>query len=153
MIEQIWVWDYRLLEQTHDYIQWLFPLTESSRYNPYAPILTESDIQTFKASEELTNRLLTSFKTMMRFYGLQCIENNGKIEIQPNNEFQERQSDWLNLGNHNHLRITRILTSLRLLGLENYAQAFFKCLEKIYQTESKKIEQRSYNFWQNAIKV
>jgi hypothetical protein len=33
MIETIWSWDYQKLEYTHDYIQWLFPLKEKSRFN------------------------------------------------------------------------------------------------------------------------
>lgn len=30
------------IEETHDYIQWLFPLSEPSQFNPHAPILTEA---------------------------------------------------------------------------------------------------------------
>lgn len=39
MLENIWSWDYQELEYTHDYIHWLFPLKESSRFNPNAPLL------------------------------------------------------------------------------------------------------------------
>ncbi|MBD2136681.1 hypothetical protein H6F32_03540 [Anabaena sp. FACHB-1237] len=38
-------------------------------------------------------------------------------------------------GNHNHLRITRILKSLCLLGLKKYTQSLFKCLTEIYNLE------------------
>ena len=30
----------RWLEETHDYIQWLFPLYVRSKFNPHAPLLT-----------------------------------------------------------------------------------------------------------------
>jgi Opioid growth factor receptor (OGFr) conserved region len=39
--------------------------------------------------------------------------------------FPER-SGWLSPGNHNHLRLTRILRSLRLLGELRAAQALFE---------------------------
>jgi hypothetical protein len=38
MIEDIWLWDSHRLEYTHDYIQWLFPLKQKSRFNPDAPL-------------------------------------------------------------------------------------------------------------------
>jgi hypothetical protein len=149
-IEQIWDWDDDALEAVHDYIQWLFPLLERSRFNLGAPVLTQADIQTFRTSEELKNRLRNSFKRMLQFYGLECVESNGAIAITTADSFPERREDWLNWGDHNHLRITRILTSLRLLGLEQYAQAFFNCLTQIYQSEPGDIDPRSYTFWKEA---
>lgn len=44
MIEDIWLWDYQKLEYTHDYIQWLFPLQQKSRFNPDAPLLNDQAI-------------------------------------------------------------------------------------------------------------
>ena len=38
-IQQIWTWDFVELECVHDYIQWLFPLSEKSRFNSHAPNL------------------------------------------------------------------------------------------------------------------
>jgi hypothetical protein len=150
-IEQIWAWDDNLLEEVHDYIQWLFPLLARSRFNPNAPVLTRADIQAFRTSDELKSRLLNSFKRMLQFYGLQCLETDGAIAITIADSFPERRQDWLNWGDHNHLRITRILTSLRLLGLDQYAQAFFKCLTQIYRTEPDDIDPRSYTFWKKAV--
>ena len=150
-IEQICAWDDNLLEEVHDYIQWLFPLLARSRFNPNAPVLTKADIQTFRTSDELKSRLLSSFRRMLQFYGLQCLETDGTIAITIADSFPERRQDWLNWGDHNHLRITRILTSLRLLGLDQYAQAFFKCLTQIYRTEPDDIDPRSYTFWKKAV--
>jgi Opioid growth factor receptor (OGFr) conserved region len=57
-------------------------------------------------------------------------------------------------SNHNHLRITRILKSLRLLGLEAEATAFFVCLADIYHVESGKdapgISDETLTFWKAA---
>lgn len=150
-IDQIWNWNYEQLEDVHDYIQWLFPLTQPSNFNRNAPILTQSDIEQFHNSDKLKSRALTSFKTMLQFYGLQCLENDDSLKITPSDTFKERKLEWLNWGDHNHLRITRILTSLRLMGLENYAIAFFQCLENIYHTEKDNIDARSFAYWKNAV--
>ena len=45
------------LEFTHDYIQWLFPLTEASAFNSNAPILTPAAIAEFHADAVLRERL------------------------------------------------------------------------------------------------
>ncbi|TAE58132.1 MAG: hypothetical protein EAZ76_11575 [Nostocales cyanobacterium] len=152
LLQDIWLQDYEWLEKTHDYIQWLFPLMEGSRFNIHAPILTDEDIQIFQDSEDLKSNLFTSLKLMLGFYGLSCAEKeDGKIEIKMNASFYERKKDWLHWGNHNHLRITRILKCLCLLGLEKYAQAFLKCLEKIYHLEKGEITKITFSHWQNAI--
>jgi Opioid growth factor receptor (OGFr) conserved region len=124
-IEQIWAWDYSELEYVHNYIQWLFPLTEASNFNYEAPILIELDIKQFWSSETLKKQLLTSFKIILGFYGLQCVENNNSVSIGLAETFEIRKQEWLQWVDHNHLRITRILKSLKLLGLEQYAQATF----------------------------
>jgi hypothetical protein len=151
MIETIWAWDYRRLEYTHNYIQWLFPMKQRSHFNSRAPILDDETIELFKNHPQLKAHLLQSFKVMLKFYGLQCSqEGDSKVEITKSEEYLERKQNWLNQGNHNYLRITRILTSLSLLGLGNYAQAFFKCLDQIYQEERPQIGRETYEFWKNA---
>src|SRR5829696_2200726 len=49
-IEEILAFDDEHIEGVHDYIQWLFPLPESSAFNAFAPILTFSDIDILKRS-------------------------------------------------------------------------------------------------------
>jgi hypothetical protein len=151
MIETIWSWDYKRLEDTHDYIQWLFPLKQKSGFNRKAPVLNDEIIQAFKTSDQLKQNLRNSLQVMLRFYGLQCSEiNNTNIEIIRSDEYQDRKLNWLNPRNHNYLRITRILTSLRILGLENYAQAFFNRLSQIYLEEGQAIGNETYAYWERA---
>lgn len=153
MIEEIWSWNYQTLEYTHDYIQWLFPLKERSRFNWKAPILNEQIIQAFRTNEQLRVHLKKSLKVMLKFYGLQCNEcSNLDVEIIKSDEYQERKANWIELGNHNYLRLTRILTSLSILGLENYAQALFKCLDQIYSEETRNLGSETYTYWKRAIR-
>ncbi len=152
MIETIWSWDIKKLEYTHNYIQWLFPLKEKSRFNWNAPVLNDEVIQAFRTNKQLRTRLIQSLKVMLRFYGLQCNElGDTEINITKSDEYQERKLNWIDEGNHNYLRITRILTSLKILGLENYAMAFFKCLNQIYLEEGKTIGHVTYAYWKSAV--
>jgi len=61
-LAEVWQWSDRRLEDVHDFIQWLFPLTEAGRFNPNAPLVTQEDIATFAGDEQLRTNLLRSFE-------------------------------------------------------------------------------------------
>jgi len=150
-LDQIWGWNNRELEWTHDYIQWLFPLRERSQFNPGAPILTAESIDAFRKNDELRNRLTTSVQVMLKFYGLKSlVAADGSIEISRAPDFNERRREWLTAGNHNFLRLTRILKSLRTLGLPNWAQALFASLDQIHRENSHEIGARTFAYWKSA---
>jgi hypothetical protein len=150
-IEKIWQWDWERLENVHDYIQWLFPLTERSAYNPDAPVLDEHIIKRFHSTDLLKSRLKRSFEVMLNFFGLQLVELvDGQIRVDQGNRFNERGENWISARKHNHLRLTRILASTRTLGLEQYSLALFRCLESIYHKRRDEISQTTYQFWKRA---
>lgn len=134
------------LEVVHDYIQWLFPLRERSNFNPRAPLLSEQDIRAFRASATLKATLRKAFSKMLDFYGL---ELHGNQVVRSGNWHQRR--GWLTPYNHNLLRVTRILTSLGLLGLEECAQALYVALEEICQEEGVRIGPETWEFWTKAV--
>ena len=116
-----WVADNQWLEETHDYIQWMFPLDVRSFHHPFvAPALKNDEIEIAKHDESIQNNMIMSFQRILEFYGLRLNEVENKIE--KNDSFQERSKVWLVVKNHNHLRLTRIIKSMRLLGLETYAE-------------------------------
>lgn len=144
----ILAWDNDRLELVHDYIQWLFPLPERSAFNPAAPILTDADIATFRADATLRGALLASFRRLLAFYGLRL----DGTEVARAADFPQRATNWLTQGNHNLLRITRILRSLHLLGETDAARAFLAALEALYaQDAGATIGARTLRFWRNAI--
>ncbi|MBE9010455.1 hypothetical protein IQ250_09580 [Pseudanabaenaceae cyanobacterium LEGE 13415] len=147
-IEEIWALDFEELECVHDYIQWLFPLAERSAFNSNAPIVTSETIDTFRSDPRLRQNLVRSLQVMLHFYGLQ--EDNGKITRSEN--YPIRKLEWVDLFNHNYLRITRILKCLMTFGLEEYAQAFYECLTQIYREESDCIGSETFRYWTNAVK-
>src|ERR1700730_17438308 len=142
------------LERTHDYIQWLFPLAESSGFNRDAPLLDDKTIGQFRENSGLRRRLETSLVRMLAFYGLE-IHATAPLTVRQAPNFAERSENWLTPSNHNHLRITRILKSLKLLGLGEQAKALFDCLADICREESGKvvpgIAEESFAFWQAAV--
>jgi len=145
-IDEIWSWDHRRLEMVHDFIQWLFPLPEPSRFNPDAPSLTAEDIAALRNDPDLQTRILRSLDLMLDF--LHLVRKGFVIERCPG--FGE-QVPWLDFANHNHLRLTRILLFLGHAGLHSEAAGLLHCLEDIAAREGAgKISTRTLDFWRNA---
>ena len=92
------------LEAKHNYIQWLFPLPEPSRAVPNSPVMTPEELTVLRASEQARSRILASAERMLRFYAA--------------------SRGWLMGHDHNHLRITRIIRSLRLIVGDKPADEF-----------------------------
>ena len=82
------------LERHHDFIQWLFPLDEPSRAVPGSPVLDAQTIAALRGSGVARERQEKAAARMLQFY---------------------RDTEaWRRPFDHNHLRITRIIKSLRL---------------------------------------
>ena len=151
MLSEIWRWENDQLEFTHDYIQWLFPLDVESHFNPDAPLLTVDDRQAFGIDDLLQNSMRRSLALWLGFAGLELrapADENAVPQIVKRHDFDNRKSLWAH-PNHNWLRITRILKSLRLCGLENEARIFFDCLRKLHDEGF--VSQDSFQFWQRAM--
>jgi hypothetical protein len=151
-VEDLWAWDDGALEAVHDYIQWLFPLPQPSGVNPRAPLVTTRTEATFAADLDLRLRLGRSFERMLRFYGFEGARGPGGFMVRPGPSFAARSRVWLRPSNHNFLRLTRILASLRTLGLPDEAAALFRCLEGLFRGEAGDvIGSRTFAFWQRAV--
>jgi hypothetical protein len=149
-IAEIWAWDDRRLEMQHDYIQWLFPLPEASRFNPDAPQLTAADAALFRGDADLQAALSRSRDMMLRFYGLAF---DGR-PVTRAADFPARAADWVTSLNHNHLRLTRILLSLGYLGQGPVAQALLACLLDIADREGREaVTARTRAFWEDAVRA
>ena len=87
---------------------------------------------------------------MLSFYGFEW--NGERIVRAPS--FAQRSSNWLRPGNHNHLRLTRILRSLYILGEARAARVLFSALSDVYEDElrngRKRIPDGSFRFWKDA---
>jgi len=152
-IQQMWEWDFEGLECAHDYIQWLFPIREKSHFNPDAPIVDEVVIQAFRTDRQLQENLLRSFSVLLNFYGLDiATDEQEKIVVTKSESYPVRKQEWVNLLDHNYLRITRILKCLMTFGLNREAQAFYECLRQIYREDSDQIGGETFQYWTDAVK-
>ena len=133
-LEEILEWDDDALEATHDYIQWVFPLSERSAFNPHAPVLTEAEMAAARGDERVQENLRRALDRMREFY-----------RVTP--ETEGRPKRWACAMDHNHLRITRILRSLRLLGRGEDAAAFYRDVSRF----DAPVDERAKRFWREAV--
>lgn len=116
------------LERHHDFIQWLFPLVEASAAVPGSPVLTPSDVATLQTSGDAQNNLVAASARMGRFY--------------------DDTNHWLRSSDHNHLRITRIIKSLRLLSGDTAADAFRRRI--LARADGTPVSATSRRYWDAA---
>jgi hypothetical protein len=129
-IIHILAFDDQSLEAVHDYIQWLFPLPERSRFNVEAPVLTRADVEAIAASPPAQHNLLAAADRLRQFY--------------------ESNSHWLTPVDHNHLRITRIIRSLRILVGAEEALAFHARIEELVAAAGNPVAREALDHWRRA---
>lgn len=157
-IEDIWGFDHQRLEVTHDYIQWLFPVVQASRYNPNAPLLDAETIAVFRDDRLLKARVLRSLRLLLDFYGLElCDSPLSPLAVRKSKTYGQRRANWQDAPeghlNHNLLRLTRIQECLNQIGLEQYARALFGCLAEIQSEQPLQIPGPTLHFWRAAAGV
>jgi len=128
------------LEDTHDYIQWMFPLQEASAFNVHAPLLSEEDRYNCLWNESVYDNFCRSFNVMCGFYGFYITYNN-----------TVKLKRWVTPQNHNFLRLTRILKSSMLMGAEPQARFLFRKLNDLYKTHHEIITSKTVDFWKDAV--
>ncbi|RPA98486.1 hypothetical protein L873DRAFT_1844194 [Choiromyces venosus 120613-1] len=136
------------LEHSHDYIQTLFPLPEPSPFNHLSPIITPTTARAFRSSAALRAALRTSFRRMVAFYGFDSgVGEAGVVVVRrgKGKGWEGRSGFWRRRFDHNHLRITRIIRCLRVLGCEEDARGFYQAVRK-----AEGVGGRSLVFWRRA---
>jgi hypothetical protein len=132
-------------ETRHDFIQWLFPLDQPSRYNPGAPLLRPEDIAEFRTTPELRARLLAALDAMLAFYGLR--REPATPVIRPMRDDWPDGVHWLSPGDHNHLRLSRMVQSLALLGEAAWAAALRDRLVALATAHPDRISPATARVW------
>jgi len=156
-LKEIWAFDDVEKESVHDYIQWLFPSAKASQFNPDAPVLEgakgpdgkQSLAEALRKDPKVISNLRQSFEIMLKFYGLRYDQVNKTVIKNPN--FDSRAKIWLSQGNHNFLRITRILQCLVNFGLKEEAKAFLVQLKEIKNHDkNSSISDSNFSYWSQA---
>lgn len=153
-LERILEWRDEDLEAVHDYIQWVFPTAAPSAVNPSAPLVSDATRAEFDARPELRAALRESFERMLTFYGFRRTGDNSQVRVDiDKSSFADRARIWLHPGNHNHLRLTRIMQSLAALGLFPEAEALQRCLTDVYKGAGRtRITNDTYRYWMDALR-
>ena len=149
-LDDIWTFSFADLESVHDFIQWLFPTAKPSAFNPWAPVLDERTIAELRALPDLRDRLRRSLDVMLAFYGLERSAGAESPVIRAATTIEDRGPRWWGAGNHNHLRLTRIIDSLRLLGLGGDAVALERCLQALRREHATGISDATARYWAAA---
>jgi hypothetical protein len=149
-LDDILGWDDAALESVHDFVQWLFPLDEPSAFNPDAPLVSEADRAAFRQDPRLEANLRRAFERMLAFYGLELDETGAAPAVRRAGSWDERSPVWLHRGNHNHLRLTRILKSLTILGQPALARALYDRLWEEANRAPDRITPVTLRYWTSA---
>mgnify|MGYP005749850113 CR=1 FL=1 len=131
-LRNIWDFDDKAIEQTHDFIQWIFPLTEKSMSVPGVPTLSAEDIEAIRTSEVARSNLEKSAQWYLGFL--------------------KRNDHWIRSYDHNHLRITRAIKSLRLLVSQEPAEGFLNSVFTITGDRIEDVGQNAIEFWKSGLK-
>jgi len=131
-LNDIWNFSDEDIEHTHDFIQLLFPLNEKSESVFHGYYLnTESSIINIKSNDLAKSNIVKSSKWFLSFL--------------------ERNSHWRRRHDHNYLRITRIIKSLRLLVSDDEADTFYQLMLNILTEEDRlKINSETLEFWKSV---
>lgn len=153
--------DNKWMENTHDYIQWLFPLYVSSQFNLRAPILTDEVREAFvDPAHPLHTKLQANFERaidrLLQFHGFVS-----KSPFEPTKVVEYIGRRLINLdgypldfhaclreGNHNQLRITRMLRSMTLMGRNELAVSF---RDELVLVGKGHLAPKTIKFWDEAI--
>ena len=117
-------------ENSHDYIQWMFPLDEPSQAVNGAPVLNDFDIDEIRENQLAIGNLEESASWFLGFL--------------------ERNDHWIVNYDHNHLRITRAIKSLRLQASDLVADAFRSKVIELAGDNLSLIDQKARDFWASA---
>jgi len=137
------------LEQCHDYIQWLFPLPEQSRFMRDAPILDRETARRLSSGYSL--RVSEAIQTMMRFWKIDLrLGEDGPATI-------KMGQYWMQPEDHNHFRISRVIRFLTLLAEDRAKPVLYSdCAERILEVMVKANEEKPFatdttvKFWKKA---
>jgi hypothetical protein len=131
LVDEILGFDDPQIESSHTFIQWLFPLVEPSRAQPQSPVLGKDEIGLIRKSNAAQQNILKATKRMLAFYRL--------------------NKHWLVWFDHNHLRISRIIASLRLLRGEPEAARFLGEIETLVERAGNRVNPESREYWRRAL--
>ena len=131
-LKLVWAFSDEEIESTHDFMQWVFPTMEASKNVFDGPKMTPDELELVRQSNAATSSILQSSEWFMGFL--------------------ERSDTWKRCYDHNHLRVTRMLESLVLVGKGQKAKELFTMLTNDdLCTRKGWLEDTTLNYWKQAL--
>jgi hypothetical protein len=124
-------------EASHDFIQTMFPLMEKSMHHKDSPVLTDDDVKQLIASRSAVSEMALNLIRLGDFLG-----------VSPGRYDEAKQAWWCNDGNHNLLRVTRVIRSIRLFGSEVVSKQFCNIVTDI--ATKRGVNETTKQFWWKA---
>lgn len=129
------------LEKKHDWVQVVFPNREASFFNKDAPLITDKTVEAFSISnnKHLHQNLDKALDRVREFYF--GVRSDGKCDY-----------SWISPGNHNYLRITRIINCFRELANNRHMNHFLQNAIDHFMCgqEDKSLDLTPVKFWIEA---
>jgi hypothetical protein len=140
-------------EDWHDYIQFFFPSPVRSRSSPGAPLFDSISIGYFQSDPTLQKYMICVFIRMMDFYGLQIEFAGQRFRLYtPVPWTTESKIHECDPGNHNYLRLTRIMISLTFAGLKRIAYVLRTFLLETYVYLPRiRVSDETLQYWRDAV--
>jgi len=137
------------LEDSHDVVQFLFPLNEKSSHLDSAPVVSLDEFAQLRCSAG-HNRFQQALLRFMAFYRMAF--KDGKLV--PGVNFEKYAHGWITPKNHNFKRITRIIRCAVLLNLPKAAEKISTgFIALVDHPLGKSIGSETIAFWQDAVTV
>jgi hypothetical protein len=139
-------------EGCHNFIQWLFPAITASAYNQDAPVLNLPTIDALKGDAIFEAHFMKSIIRILDFWKIKYRKiltfEESSLVIEPIEEILP----WMEIDNHNLLRMTRFMESCQLLGFGHIGQSLFQELLRTVKThpEFYFIEPINVYYWYKA---
>lgn len=119
------------IESVHDFVQWLFPSREASRAVPGSPVLDQREATAIRADPQACAGIAAGLARLSQFYGA--------------------TDGWLVPFDHNHLRITRIILSVRDLLSRDEAARFHAAILARNAAAGGPVNSESLRHWRRAL--
>ena len=129
-LEDIWKYSNYEIENIHDFVQLAFPLNKPSESVFHGHYLkTKHEINLIKNDNLAQLNLVKSSKQFLNFL--------------------ELNNNWQNSYDHNQLRISRIIQSLRLLVSNEEADKFYKIILGMLKANNQ-VNNETLEFWKHS---
>ena len=129
-LQEIWNFSDKEIEDQHDFIQMIFPLDQPSNAVFHGIYLDDRKvIENLRTNPTVQSNMVKSANWFLSFL--------------------ERINHWKAPNDHNHLRITRIIQSLRLLVSDKEADAFYVSIMAML-ADNNQINATSLQYWKKA---